>query len=517
MAPEVRRDDFRGAARTWAVRVSEHFFVPNVAESIQDAARKNIFVGLHPATRTVILEFPCMISSQDVKRRMETIFGKGGAMDRCVDDAEAFDCFHAETMGLVQTGPPAVPLPLDEVLEEDEQSSDEDLLQDTGDGGDDLSVVPSSSVPTEVADPCPGLHIVCAMGADDVFSAVMAYEPRKIVIPTARQAMDMDTAEQKELRLALVAAGGPLGKEWEERLFPKNRKKVEAVQNEFRALARMKTSAGSVFWIYAPPSITVYTKHNMTSSRRNEWIRWKLAKYGMEATHVNLMILFNATTHYKDHANRLKYFKIFAAQWDSERGRSFSWKGLSQDVRNLIANISLGQTRCYCSNCSSVIKPGRSDGFCCDGCRAEFCRCGQKRKARLVTDDELDETLVNMQCKLYELASMLLYRSEVEKLSSLHDLADLQEKICDRRRAEKCCGGEDVVVDERWCGTCLAEFGHVSQVQRVYEEIKGGRVTWAHARVAAEKLEDLRRSAIPKKVEKYCEACETARKRRRVG
>ena len=87
----------------------------------------------------------------------------------------------------------------------------------------------------------------------DLFALVAQCTPRQIRVPGVDMCLDLDSAGQKELRKALVEAGGPLTKYMEETFFRRNKKHVNRVQDESRALARMRVVDAAILWLGGTP------------------------------------------------------------------------------------------------------------------------------------------------------------------------------------------------------------------------------------------------------------------------
>jgi hypothetical protein len=58
-----------------------------------------VCIGVHCPTRRIVLQFDVPKSCQDAKRVFSMILGKGGDMDRRIEDCSVFDLFHAENWG----------------------------------------------------------------------------------------------------------------------------------------------------------------------------------------------------------------------------------------------------------------------------------------------------------------------------------------------------------------------------------------------------------------------------------
>jgi hypothetical protein len=196
----------------------------------------------------------------------------------------------------------------------------------------------------------------------------------------------------------------------------------------------------------------------------------------------------------------------------------FQWKTLDNEDSVRIRNLNEGKETFFCRACNCVFDPKEESEFCSADCALQFCKCGQKRKSRLVTDfSKLGRDPLGELPALVDLASRLKHRSLVESCATVHDFAPHFKKVEERREAEKCCEGVAGFVDARHCQKCRSEQQWLGQCQDTFYKVASGRVTWPHCQAAADTLAEFR-MYNPKVEQLYCEACdgEPARKKQRV-
>jgi hypothetical protein len=177
-----------------------------------------------------------------------------------------------------------------------------------------------------------------------------------------------------------------------------------------------------------------------------------------------------------------------------------------------------GKETFFCRACNCVFDPKEESEFCSADCASQFCKCGEKRKSRLVTDfSKLDRDPLGGLPALVDLASRLKHRSLVESCATVHDFAPHFKKVQERREAEKCCEGVAGFVDARHCQKCRSEQQWLGQCQDTFYKVASGEVTWPHCQAAADTLAEFR-MYNPKVEQLYCQACdgEPARKKQRV-
>ena len=87
------------AATTWVVD-AQHLQIPYYKKAYEAANLCNVAVGVHVASRKIILQFDEKKTSQQAGRAFETILGKGGSTDHCIQGRAVLDFFHSESLGL---------------------------------------------------------------------------------------------------------------------------------------------------------------------------------------------------------------------------------------------------------------------------------------------------------------------------------------------------------------------------------------------------------------------------------
>ena len=487
-------------ATTWVCKASSDLSVPYYNDALEDAVKKGVFIGLHKDTRSFVVHWLEPQTAQAVRRKLQTILGKGGAAKKVIQSVEAFDLFHAESWGMIKVDCPDIPEPLVEEDDLDEELMESDEFEELQE--------PEELEP-EDAD-AGGQQMVVA---PDLFALAVAPAPESLVVPGLLTALGTQTAEQEQLRAAFEKAGGPLSDYLENALFSRGMGHVREVQGQTRALAKAMPPKESIFWVSGkPPFLTVYTKPNMHMSRRVDWIVWKAAQLELELTLPVFMALFKQTGCIRDDGNRLTKFKEAVVQWKG----SLQWKALSNDERNLIRNINQGVEDYYCRGCRRVLSPNSTSEFCSSHCAKQFCPCGSKFQSRRVVDSDRLEQSLDGCWALRELAEMLRTQEEVELYPSLVDIDDKFRECSQRRAAEKCCRYIQGFVDGSWCQKCKQEEKHLVAIQKNLGLIRSGQVTWGHCEEAARSLKALADKPPPTKEQLFCEACEPARKRQRV-
>ena len=506
MAPEIRFNNGKACeATTWVCKVPD-CSLPFFGEALHEAEMRGMHLGLHLESRSVLLHFESPQTSQGAQRKLAVVLGKGGSIDKAIEDMQSLDPFHGESWGFVKLNAPTMPDSdyLDTVVEEDELSEVESEDEDEDpqlDAGPFEASVPEVS---ELAAPSP-----------DLFALVVQ---KKVRIPALNKALGMETSYQKELREAMEKAGGPLSEDLKKDLFPRGMQHAKEVQDEKRALIRMKETLDEIFWITSPPEyINVYIKPNMSTARRLEWILWKAGKLNMELTLPVFMAFFKQVTCYPKSKVRLMQFKAMVEEW---QGEPLDWMSLPVDERNLINSINEGKTDCYCKNCNRVLDPKATTQFCSSLCASYFCNCGEKFKVKMVTDYEQLGRLqkrVGPYDDLVKLARMLEHKAEVDKYQNVSDVTPKFDELTEERQKRKCCEAVEGCVDKRWCKRCLDEFQGINYIKNCVWDIRSGKVTWGHCEEAARRLKIMAEIPLPKMEEKSCnaEACQPPRKKAR--
>ena len=261
MAPVICFQEGRASkATTWTCRVP-NCNIPQIGEFMDHAETRGMSIGLEPTSHSMIIQFATPQTHQGMERNLTSILASGGSNDH-IEDIECLDLFHAESWGLVSLHAPKLPESVDILVEEDELEEDE--LEEDELEEDELEAGP---------------HDIFAAGLQEL------QVPKTIRVPEMVRALSMESACQKELRIAMEKAGGTLSDALEAILFPKGRDHVNQIQDEARALARPKPIGGDILWIgYEPEFITVCAKPKMIMERKVRWIVWKAEKLGLNLT-----------------------------------------------------------------------------------------------------------------------------------------------------------------------------------------------------------------------------------------
>ena len=505
MFPEIRFNEGRAAEATTWVCSSPRCTLPYLGEAVQDAVQKGMALGLNVESYSIVLHFSESQSCQDAQRKFQTMLGKGGASQKIIEDVEALDLYHGERWGLVDLAAPLVPSSIDDVLEEDDLSSDGSEVSHEDDRVSETLEEPLDE------------ELGILRYQPDIFSLATP-EKRTIRIPGISRALTMETRHEKDLRTEMFLRGGALSEELEKRLFPRGKGHVEQVQEEARALAKRQTRSESAIWWISdpPPYIVVCTKPNMHMRRRVEWILWKAARLQLELTLPVFMALFKQASCYVEDENRLKQFKQAVKLWT---GKALDWKDLPSEVRMLVKNINEGKLDCYCKSCRRVLDPKKSGPFCSSSCASLYCSCGVKFSLRVSTDWErlgVLQARLGPYSELLDLACMLECKADVDACRDPGTLCTKFSLLTERRVRERCCTAVEGCMDARWCTRCLSDFQRLNVLGRYVELIHSGKVSWGHCEAAVDRLKKMQEIQVPKLEEKYCSSCEASRKKART-
>ena len=127
----IRKEDGNAAkATTWVCTAAPGLELLYYQEALDDAIKRGISIALHLESRSLLLRFPMPVLAIDVRVRLESILGKGGAATKCVDTVKVFDFFHAESWGMLAVNMPDLSKSelFDELVEE--ESSEEEPVQE---------------------------------------------------------------------------------------------------------------------------------------------------------------------------------------------------------------------------------------------------------------------------------------------------------------------------------------------------------------------------------------------------
>jgi hypothetical protein len=116
---------------------------------------------------------------------------------------------------------------------------------------------------------------------------------------------------------------------------------------------------------------------------------------------------------------------------------------------------------------------------------------------------------------LVDMASMLLFKSDLENVTDIHELNKGYHAIRERRTEEKCCDAIDGFVGDGMyapCDKCMGQLQMMTHKQLAFHRIRRGDLTWNHCEVAHQLLQ--KRAAVKvMKDEKYCD-CQPTKKQR---
>ena len=492
-----------GEATTWVCTVVPGLKLPYHQEALKEAKEKNISLGLHLESESILVRFPEAWQNKDARSKIQTILVKGGAPRECINTVESFDLFHAESWGMLAMNMPDKHDLFDQIIEPDDSSEDEP--QEAAQGVE-------SEATLQVDGRAPGM-----------FALAIPQGPRRIMVPSFSEALLMEPPAQTQLKAALAAAG-PLAPDIEKRLFPRGMAHASQMQADVRLLARKTSPANVIRWWSDPPEfIHVYVKPNMAVDRRVDYMGWKAKALGLDLQDEEVFLgLFMQIYCGGNKASRMRAFQEARKLFDPV----FQWMDLSADMRTKLNRMNDGKVDVYCKNCNSVL--GRSNAeFCCNHCERQWCPCGVKYSTRMVQDIEkmgLEQEKLGNFGVLVGLAEMLLYKDELVGCRTIHDILAKFDEFEARRAADKCCAAvSSVVVCRKYekCEKCIREYQRLSALQDVFMKIRSGKVNWGHCHVAADQLAKLR-DINPMMVELFCETCaeqeatEPASKRMRI-
>ena len=500
MPPQIHTCDGNAReATTFVCKLDESFIYAGV-ESPAEFGNLSMYIGVHPASRSVVVHFDEPQTTQSAQSKLRTAFGNGGIPKTAIKTTEAFDMFHAESMGCLAVNMPTMPVFIDTIVEGDDLS-DVEFEWDLGCPSEDASDGEDSGESTHPVETAIATYT-------DIFAMTPVPGAMELHVPSMAASLLEVTSAQLALRTKLVAAGGPLTEYLENRMFPTGLRHVKDVQEAARDRVRMKppVDVSVIVWLTTTPIfITVYGKPLMATPRRIAWIEWKADAVGVELTLPVFMAFFKQIAFCTTDATRLQQYKVTVAQWQR---KPLMWKELPVDVRNLIMNINVGKLDCYCKNCHSVVDPMMESAFCCQDCASKFCHCGEKLEHKQVNDPdllELQRARLGPHSQLVELFELYQLKSQVLALEAMDEKTAAE--IDAKKKAEKTCRCIPGWFDGKECNRCKYEHIHSTRLSQCQMKLRSGAFTWGHLEAAAEILKTMCALPMPTKTKSFCSAC----------
>ena len=122
MAFELKFDNGAATeATTWVTRAPAAGKVPFLGETLFEASKRGMCIGLHVESGSIIVHFAELVTGQNAMCKMRTVLGKGMLMNPPLGDFEAMDSYHAEFWELI---PPQLPPMMDLILKYDSSGND---------------------------------------------------------------------------------------------------------------------------------------------------------------------------------------------------------------------------------------------------------------------------------------------------------------------------------------------------------------------------------------------------------
>ena len=495
--PQVRFETGNAhTATTWVCKAPE-CNLPYFQDALTRAVDQGMHVGLHGASRSVVIHFDSPQPAQRVARKLETLIGRGAGAKVAIQSMEALDLFHAEQWGLVQPmGPPKLPhVPSEDDVDDDHEI---EVSEDMADSTETVFDFPTDDVPLDGG-----------ISRPDLF-ALVPNASSSMVVPGVLKTLEMETGAERRIRDIMTTDDVSLTPYLEELLFKKGVGHTKEVQHEARSSGLELQVKVIVHWITtAPTFITVHIRSNMALKRRVEWIKWKAQIADMELTLPMFMAFLKQTTSSDDIGSRLLLFKRAVEQW---RGKSLDWRALSTDEKNLIQNINSGKFDCYCLHCKRVLKPASKVQFCSNYCASLYCQCGEKLRVRRVRDHGYVVTGLNDDA-LMELLEMKLIahiRPEVDMyLRGEVDMYEAYQKLRQQSHERQCCNGMMCVISKDTCKPCFAAWNRMNKIQTYVHKLRSGQLSWHHIEKADAVLIQNAKDMEPRMMdERYCKDCQ---------
>ncbi len=497
-------------ATTWVVD-AQHLKIPYYKKAYEAANLCNVAVGVHVASRKIILQFDEKKTSQQAGRAFETILGKGGSTDHCIQGRAVLDFFHSESLGLYLLKPHWKFEKRNQIVEGDCFFPDPDA------GGDvqyEEDLEEAELVEDEVLPPTTEDVAVQA----DIFALAMVSKPKVVRVPTYLEALEADTPEYTDL-IAALAAGGPIDLNLAKNLMPKDEEYIKAGKDLARSMVSRKVVADMIFWIsFTPKTLRVHRFVNMSTERRVQWVVWKAAKLGIPLLCTTFASLFKRDSHFKTLAiTKLAYLHAMKL-WT---GGAFDWKKLPTTTRKEILERLLGDDHDFlCFVCNNVKKPDKNM-FCDIHCARQLCYfCWNYWDQETAVDENATEKLrkrLGNKQALTKLADTLDYVDDFEKYYECrYDRPALYQSVFGDRNRETCCTKrvklehnqlEQAHAESR-CTECVNEKTYFDKLEYYAEAVERKIFSIAHARTAERQLALMECIPCVQTAKNYCHQCE---------
>ena len=124
MLPRIIHDHGNTREATTFVCKLDESFIYDGGESPEESPTRfgdpSMYIGVHPASRSVVVHFDVPQTGQSAHRKLCIALRRVGVPSTAIKVAESFDRFHAESMGCIAVNMPA--MPIDTIVECDDLS-----------------------------------------------------------------------------------------------------------------------------------------------------------------------------------------------------------------------------------------------------------------------------------------------------------------------------------------------------------------------------------------------------------
>ncbi len=489
-------------ATTWVVDAL-NLQVPYYKKAYEAANLRNVAVGVHVASRKIILQFDEKKTSQEAGRVFEIILGKGGSIDHCIRERAVLDFFHTESLGLWLLKPYWKFEKSGRIVEgsdveyEGEDLGEADLVQD------------------EVLHPSDDEDVAVK---PDIFALAVVSKPQVVRVPTYVEALDADSPEYTTL-MEELAFGGLIDIKVAKTLMPRDREYIKARKDDARSLVARKGVADIISWIsFTPKSLRVHRFVNMSTARRVAWVVWKAAKLKVPLLPTTFASFFRENSHFKTLAIRKAAYMTAMELWTHG---AFVWKQLPTTTRQEIVARLQDVGDFHCVVCKNVKHPDNKGMFCDIKCQRELCYfCwtywDQETAVDTEATEKLQKRLGNKQA-LTKLADTLDYVDDFEKYYECrYDKPALYQSVFGDRDRETCCTKrvklehnqlEQAHAESR-CTDCVREKTYLDKLSYYAETVERKIFSIAHARTAERQLALMECIPCVQTAQNYCHECE---------